>query len=328
MSATFSSSLANKCIKFNFAIDPEKMTTLSDTPSDFINYWARAKRELAAVEPQYKLIKVDSLSTPARDCCLVEMRSLGNVLVRAWLLTPKKAGNYPAVLSLPGHTSFMQPKTLFNDDKFVSMGLDIRGHGNSKDNVNPGFSFPGYICYQLEDKEQFIYRGAYMDCVRAIEFLFSRSDVDTSRVAVEGGSQGGALSFATAAFCGNRIKAVVAAVPFLSNFPEYMKVAPNWPSNEWKEYAKIHSLDISSVLKTLSYFDIKNLAPLITAPLFMGVGLVDITCPPRINFAAYNNLKVEKKYIVYPNSGHAIPGEFRNLMEKFIKDKLGIISTQ
>ena len=318
----FSSKGVNKQIKFNFAVDPEKMKTTSDTPPDFAEYWSKAKHELAAIDPQYKLIKIDSLSTAARDCYIVEMHSLGNVLVRAWLLTPKKPGKYPAILTVQGYSSNMQPAWTFDDPNVVSLGLNIRGHGNSRDDIDPGF--PGYLYSGIENKEQFIYRGAYMDCVRAVDFLFSRSEVDTTRVAVEGGSQGGALSFATAALCGNRIKAAAPAVPFLSDFPEYIKVAA-WPANEWNGYAKEHpQFGIVGILTTLSYIDIKNLAPWVTAPVFMGVGLIDETCPPRINFAAYNNLNVEKKFVVFPNSGHGLPAEFGELRNQYIREKLGI----
>jgi cephalosporin-C deacetylase-like acetyl esterase len=51
---------------------------------------------------------------------------------------------------------------------------------------------------------------------------------------------------------------------------------------------------------------------------------MDVTCPPRINFAAYNNLKVQRKYHVYPESGHAIPDEFNELKYQFLKEKLGV----
>jgi len=77
-------------------------------------------------------------------------------------------------------------------------------------------------------------------------------------------------------------------------------------------------------IKNLKIYRFKNLDPWITAPVFMGRGLVDETCPPRINFAAYNNLKVEKKYVVFHNAGHGLPSEFTELRNQFIREKLGI----
>ena len=326
VTATYSSLTASDTINFNFALDPEKMTTVDDTPADFVQYWARAKRELAAVDPQYKLIKVDSLATKARDCFLVEMRSLGNVLVRGWLLTPKKPGKYPAVLTVQGFSYTLLPNRIFNDDNIVSFGLNIRGHEYSNDNINPGFD--KFLTYQIGDKEQYIYRGAYMDCVRAIDFMFSQPNVDTTRVGVTGGSQGGALTFATAALCGKRIKAAAPSIPFLSDFPEYFKVAL-WPSNVWRDYGKAHpKFGVAGVLNTLSYVDIKNLAPWVTASVFMSVGLVDRTCPPRINFAAYNRLKTEKKYVIYPESDHQLPNKSSLPIDQFLKEQLGISSTR
>ncbi|MDD2797637.1 MAG: acetylxylan esterase [Bacteroidales bacterium] len=320
--AVVTSEQVNKKIKFNFIYEPEKMRSKDDTPSDMKEFWNRAHKELAAVDPQYKMTKVDSLSSTSRDCYLVEMRSLGNVLIRGWLLKPKKTGKFPTVLTVQGYATNVIPEWLFQDDNVISFGLNIRGHGNSKDNVNPGF--PGFLSYQLGDKEQFIYRGAYMDCVRAVDFLCSLPEVDTTKIAVEGGSQGGALSFATAALCGNRIKVAVPSVPFMSDFKEYVKVAP-WPGNEWLGYGKDHPLyGEVGVLNTLSYFDIKNLAPWISAKVLMGVGLIDVTCPPRINFAAYNKLNVEKQYIVFPDAGHQLPVDFNGNKQQFIREKLGI----
>jgi cephalosporin-C deacetylase-like acetyl esterase len=199
----------------------------------------------------------------------------------------------------------------------VSLALNIRGHGNSQDHVNPGF--PGYLQHHVDDKELYIYRGAYMDCVRAVDFLYSRREVDTSRIVVEGGSQGGALSFATAALDPERIDLCVPHVPFLSDFRDYFQIAA-WPGGEFGEYFKAHpGIPEDLIYKNLSYIDIKNLAPWIKAPVLMSVGLMDPTCPPHINFAAYNQLQVQKQYKVYPYAGHSLPGEYHGLMMDYIR---------
>jgi cephalosporin-C deacetylase len=318
----FECSECSKQHQFAFGVDPEKVVSPPDPQADFTEYWARAKRELAAVEPQFKMLRKDSLCTERRDLYLVEMRSLQNVLVRGWYSVPKKPGRYAAFLHVQGYSSFMQPGGMVQDDDFVSFGLNIRGHGNSRDDVNPGF--PGFLQDHLLDPECYIYRGAYMDCLRALDFLCTRPEVDATRIVVEGGSQGGALSFAAAALAPERVRLCVPGVPFLSDFPHYFKIA-SWPGNEFFQFEKDHpSVTWGQIYRTLSYVDIKNLAPWIKAPVFMSIGLMDETCPPHSNFAAYNNLRVPREYVAYPYSGHGLPGENFAVRMEWVRKRLGM----
>jgi cephalosporin-C deacetylase len=113
-------------------------------------------------------------------------------------------------------------------------------------------------------------------------------------------------------------------VPFLSDFRDYFQVAV-WPGNEFTDFVeKEHKMTWDELYTTLSYFDIKNLAGWIKAPLFMGVGLIDNVCPPHINFAAYNQVKSEKHYMVFPNAGHGLPEEFYIKKNIFLREKLGL----
>ena len=318
----FSGENNNKKMDFSIGVRPEEIVSPTDRPDDFDTYWMRAKRELAAVDPQFKLIRQDSLSTAAKEVYLVEMRSLGNVLVRGWYTKPVKPGKYPAILHVQGYSSVMIPAYAYQGNDMISFNLNIRGHGNSRDNINPGF--PGYMQYNVNDKELYVYRGAYMDCIRAVDFLCSQECTDTSRIAVEGGSQGGALSFATAAL-DSRIDLCAPDVPFLSDFKDYFKVAA-WPGGEFANYFKEHpEVTEEEIYTTLSYIDIKNLAPWITVPVHMSVGLRDVTCPPHINFAAYNQLKTEKEYKIYPFAGHGLPSENYELKMNWIKKHFGLL---
>ena len=322
ITAILESENGHKRLEFAIGVRPEEIVSPLDRADDFESYWMRARSELDAVDPQFKLIRQDKLCTETREIFLVEMRSLGNILIRGWYMKPVKEGVYPAILHVQGYSSTKVPQNLYQGDDMVSFALNIRGHGNSQDHVNPGF--PGYLQYHVDDKELYVYRGAYMDCVRAVDFLFSRSEVDTSRVVVEGGSQGGALSFATAALDSERIDLCVPHVPFLSDFRDYFKVAA-WPGGEFMQYFKDHpEIPEDEIYKNLSYIDIKNLAPWIKAPVLMSIGLMDPTCPPHINFAAYNQLNVPKEYIVYPYAGHGLPGEYYNAMMDYIKSQFNM----
>jgi cephalosporin-C deacetylase len=298
------STVVQKEFSYTFAVKPEQVIAKPDGQKDFIAYWETAKQELATVQPKYKLIKLDSLSNGTKNMYLVEMFSLDNVLVRGYLIVPKKKGKYPAVLQVHGYSGGLRPDQMYSGENMIAFGLNIRGHGVSKDDINHGF--PGFLVAHLDDKMKYPYRGAYLDCSRAVDFLYSLPQVDTSRVMVEGSSQGGALSIATAALNPHRIKLCAPSVPFLSDFPNYFKVS-GWPTNEFNEYVeKNPQIGWDKVYQTLSYIDIKNLSPLIKCPVYMTFGMQDDICPPRINFAAYNNIKSKKQFVSMPLDGHAM----------------------
>ena len=318
--ADFKSTTFNLSRTFNFGVDPEKIVSPTDRAADFENFWMRAKKELTAVDPQFRLTRNDSLSTSKRDIYLLEMRSLDNVLIRGWYACPKAPGKFPAILHVQGYSSSQELSWGYPGDDMAVLVLNVRGHGNSRDDVNPGF--PGYLQYKLKDRERYIYRGAYMDCIRAVDFLCSRPEVDVRYLVVEGGSQGGALSIATAALDNERVSLCIPAVPFLSDFPHYFKVA-KWPGNKFVEFEKNNpDFGWKKIYENLSYFDIKNLAPWVRCRVFMSMGLVDNVCPPHINFAAYNQLSVPKSYEVFPISGHGLPSEYTAIKYNWMKKEL------
>jgi hypothetical protein len=65
-SLTFESPMHTDRHKFAFGVDPERVVSPPDPPPDFADFWARAKKELAAVAPQFKIIRKDSLCTASR----------------------------------------------------------------------------------------------------------------------------------------------------------------------------------------------------------------------------------------------------------------------
>lgn len=299
--------------KSGFAVAPDSLQNIEHTPSDFQNFWQQTRSELDSVAPEYKFSINKKYSSDSVDVYDVEMRSLGNVRVNGYYAQPKNKTNLPVILHVQGYSSVMTPSGL--RDSVAQFFLNIRGHGNSKKDVNPGF--PGYLLKGLDSAKNYIYRGAYMDCIRAVDFIFTRSEIDTNKIAIMGGSQGGALSFVTAAL-DKRIKLCAPDVPFLSNFRLYFQIA-NWPFNEFKPYAMSRFKSVDSLYSVLDYFDVSHFTPQITCPVIMGVGLYDDVCPPAINFSAYNNLSsTDKKYILYPKSGHGLPSEQYNIKMDWI----------
>ncbi len=305
---------------YAFAVQPNEAKIAPMPPADFADFWRNARTELDSIAPEFKLTPTPQYATSKTDVFEVEMRSIGNIRVRGYYAQPKNQTNLPALLHVQGYSSVMLPFDV--DQPMAQFFLNIRGHGNSQSDLNPGF--PGFLLSGLDAPKTYIYRGAFMDCVRAVDFLASRSEVDTTRIGVEGASQGGALSFAVTAL-DKRIKLCAPDVPFLSDFRNYFQLV-SWPAGEFKLYAATHFKKMDTIFSVLDYFDIKHLTPMITCPVIMGVGLYDPTCPPAINFAAYNNLaSIEKEYRLYPTAGHALPPTHYEVKRHWIFKHFNII---
>jgi cephalosporin-C deacetylase len=284
---------------------PEDANRPSDAPETMKAFWDEARAELATVDPMFKMTPSPEHSTPDIDCYLVEMRSLGDVRIRGWYEVPKTPGPHPALLRVPGYTSNMQPAGNLQD--MIVLSLNIRGHGNSQDDV-PGGK-PDFLLRGIDDPKSYFYRGAYMDCIRGLDFLASRSEVDTKRLGVTGGSQGGMLSLTTAAL-DPRIMLCAPDIPYVIDSFRAFDIT-EWPGSVFRDWLvqdpAAHTQ--AQAREVLRFFDPKNLAGWIRCPVFMGVGLQDTVCPAPTNFAAYNRITAEKQYRVYPFAGHGLPGK-------------------
>jgi len=303
-----------------FGYDPEKIQTELTRKKDFEDFWKKRKQELARVKPDFKVTRSDQ-STADMNVYLVEMRSYGNVLIKGWYTAPNTPGPHPAILSVPGYTGTMQP--YIHRKNVATFALNPRGHGNSKDDIDPKgeeFMFLGFSPYS---PQSYIYAGVYMDCVRAIDFLASRPEIDPLRIGVEGQSQGGGLSLAIAAL-DQRIIFSAPDIPWLGDWVGYFVAAPWSDENFPKLIEKIPGLTYDDIKYLLSYFDTMNMAAWIECPIFMSVGLQDIVCPPRTAFSTYNRIKTKKQYYIYPFTEHSVEQEHEILKNKWMAERLGI----
>lgn len=302
--------------KFNVGYEPEKIQSPIDAKVDFKEFWDNNLKELAKVAPNYKLTLKPEYSQHGYDMYLVEMYSFGNELIRGYYAKPQKEGKHPVIVEYMGYGSSPYPANQWWDG-FAYFVLSVRGQALNQ----PTNRFVKWITYSLDNKDDYYYRGAFMDVVRALDFVSSRPEIDSDKIAVRGGSQGGALSF-VAASLDKRVKVAAPNIPFLSDYPDYFKIAP-WPKSDFDEYMKDHpEAKWEDVYNLLSYFDIKNLAQWIECPLIMGIGVQDNVCPPHINFAAYNQVKSKKRWMAFPHHAHSVGKEYNDAAMAYIKETL------
>jgi cephalosporin-C deacetylase len=84
-----------------------------------------------------------------------------------------------------------------------------------------------------------------------------------------------------------------------------VNVATLGPYLEVLDYLREHPDREEMVMRTLSYFDVMNLAPLVRAPTLISTGLIDALCPPSTVFATYHHIGTnDKELAIYPGTGH------------------------
>ncbi|HAS47119.1 MAG TPA: hypothetical protein DCS93_41940 [Microscillaceae bacterium] len=322
--------LSNDYFVLGYAID--KLQAPLSKKQDFDQFWKNSLRFLRQVKPQYKMYRRKQLSTKDYTVYAVEMRSLGNMKIKGWYRVPTRGRKHPVIVQFPSlGGSFFNVQSLKDRPRygvpsdFAVFSLNIRGHGNSKSVIKPQEDYMDFLTYNLKNHQQYVYRGAIMDCIRALDFLQTRPEIDQNRIAVEGASQGGGLSLITTAL-DSRVALCAADVPFLCDMTRLLKIVSNMKKAVDKYIKKNRGLSWWKVRQNLSYYDTKNFAAYIKVPLLMSVGLQDLTCPPLTCFATYNRIQAPKTYYVYPYGRHEGGGKkHRKLKFEWIRKQFGMV---
>ncbi len=283
--------------------------------SDFDEFWENSLKELAKVPLKYELTPYDY---PAKGVKVSRVSFSGfmGANIDGWFAVPDTPGKHPGLVLYHGYNWAAEGCIHEVVDTalhgYAVLQMLVRGQqGNSVDNVVTSHgNVAGWMTKGIQSKDEYYYRAVYMDTVRALEVLADMECVDSGRIGVTGGSQGGALTLVAAALSDIPVVAV-AMYPYLSNFDRAIDIAPSSPYRELNDYFRRYSDPaVEERAKiTLSYFDVMNLAPRIKCNVLVAAGLVDEVTPPSTVFAAYNHMTCPKEIAVYRYYGHEhIPG--------------------
>ena len=297
-----------------FGLNTIKLTKQLNKPADFDAFWKKTLDSLKTFKPVYKLTLERALSINNKSVYLVEMNSWGNSIIRGWLSIPNERPKKIAVkYRLPGYVVKMEPS--LDDEDFAVFNLNVRGNGNSKDAID---THGEYNLYNIESRDDYVYRAVYMDCVRGLDFLCAHSNMglDTSKIMVDGASQGGALAIALASL-DKRVKIVTCEVPLYADFRDALKITKLDPKSQTPvgmiaKYQRTHpEFTDEKLFNVWDYYDPLNFAPKVKCPVLMGVGLLDQFCPPRCSFIMFNQMK-NKNNIPFasPDKTHEVDGVY------------------
>ncbi len=276
--------------------------------ADFAAFWQQTLWELATIPLN---IKREKQEYPSRYFTIEEISydSLYQEKIVGWYIYPtKRTDPMPCVIEYLGYmVNRGEPFQYFQWAQLdvAVLVFDVRGQGGATADQAPypapTMNFP--IGKGLLQKENGYQRRIYCDSVRAIEVAKQLPEIDSSKLILSGASQGGALSLAAAALSNEKIAMVMADVP--SNCDIENRIAAE--TGSYQEIAhflrKYPDLE-AEILKNQSYFDLKNFAAQILAPVYASVGGKDPICPAHNFFALYNRLPGEKYLSFYPYNYH------------------------
>jgi cephalosporin-C deacetylase len=315
-------------IKRVFGVNPEQIRSQLYKPTDFDVFWKQSQEQLSKVVPSYKVLERKDLSTKAKKVYLVEMHSYGDLVIRGWLVIPRDGKNFPVHYRVPGYVVTLQPN--MDNDDFVAFDINVRGNGNSKDVINIGTD--NYAVVNIDNRDKYIYRGVYMDCIRGLDFLYSHPNlgIDTSKIFIEGGSQGGSLALITAAL-DRRVKLLTIQVPLYADIHDNYSISKSYtqqvfPFKVFRKYQNQHAgFTWEKFFSVFDYFDPQNFAPMIKCPVLMGIGLLDQFCPPRCSMALYNHIgSKNKEFVCVPNSTHELNFNYFMFQNLWLREKFRI----
>ena len=282
-------------------------------PADFDEFWSG---QLAAARAAARPPEFTPASTVIRhaDVFDVTFSGFAGDPVKGWLLVPHDPAPRGAVvveyIGYGGGRGDPLDWLPWSCAGYVHLVMDTRGQGGGwlgadtpdpSDNGAP--SSPGFMTRGIADPRTYYYTRLFTDAACAVEAAHSHPATAGLPLVTAGGSQGGGLAIAAATLAPG-VRAAMPDMPFLAHPRRGAQVTDSLPYAELAAYCAVHSDQVDTVFRTLSYVDVVNHAKRAQAPALFSAGLADDITPPSTVFAAFNHYAGPKDIAVYEFNGH------------------------
>lgn len=284
--------------------DPSEFVSSVRKPDDFDEYWRSNEAETLAVPLNPRLEPVPLRSTPEVEVFEARYDSYGGLEIAGWYCRPRNfEGQLPGYLFVPGYVSEPKLPTDLAMRGYAAFSAAPRNKLRSNGVFNPGY--PGLLTHNIDKRTEYGYRGFYMDAIRAFDFLSGLDEVDSSRICVQGGSQGGALTLLVASLRADQVACASAGAPYLCSMMDSASLTRSYPYEEINDFLRLHPDREDAVRDALDLHDIHNFVDRIECPIIVNIGLMDDVCPPETGFAVFSQIgSQDKKLYTYEDCAH------------------------
>ena len=288
---------------------PYDIAPFETIPADLDIFWENKKQDLSTV-PINPVVTIYDSTTYSKTYRIM-LDNIDGRKVYGYLSVPISTGPYPAVIILP-------PYGIVPNITVPEIGLAERAgvlaFSVSIHNVLPDTQDPNaYEPDNYADKNENYYKYGLLGAIRAIDYLFTRSDFDGQNVGVTGVSQGGGLSICLAGI-DDRVNLLMYSVPVLCQNTGlvYGKAGgfPNYINRSRLDHNRQSHED--STIVAVRYYDGMFLAKNCNYPVMGTVSYEDQITPLATGLTAYNQLpNVAPRIMIHSvDLGHTNPPEF------------------
>lgn len=314
--------------RINLAFSPAAIRPTTPQPDDFDAFWSEAIAAARRIPLEPMMTLQPELCTPRCDVYEVRFQNYrrGNYLY-GMLSVPKAAAErrLPVMIEWPG--AGVKPhrglQTTLLDSNVIVLEMGVNGIPvNRDDRIYADLkanALRDYWTIHIDHRDRYYYKPIYTGTVRTVDFLSTLPFVDSTRIAVSGGSQGGALSLVHAAL-DKRIVAVSVAYPALCEIGGYARQrVGGWPHL----FRTADEPALDDKLRTADYYDVVNFARRVEQPLLFFIGYTDRTCCPTSTYSAYNVVPVgSKRLYLAQECAHWQYPEHRTMRHLFLWEYL------
>lgn len=314
----------DECATAGFDVDKIEPKTVK--PSDFEAFWKASLKINDNIEMLPQMTLVPERCTSKVDVYLAKFQNYrkGSFIYGTLCVPKHHNGKCPAILIVPGAGCRARQGYMEEAEQGV-VTLEIGIHGipttlYDMPEVYGGLksgSLRYYWQQGVDDKEQFFYRRVYLGCARAVDFLAQLDFVDADKIAVTGGSQGGALTIVTS-YLNPRVKYAAAIYPAMCDLTGRLYDQ----GDAWPYYFRGKKNATKERIETVSYYDVVNFAKGLKIPILFTYGYNDLVVCPTSMQGAYNVVSAPKELVTVPQSRHYSYPEQRNMRSRWLLDRL------
>ena len=275
--------------------------------NDFQSFWQGTIAELNRIGPDTDSQPFAYQPYPQMRGESLQFSSLGNVRIAGYAVGWRDDRPRPLAIHAHGYGGRVAVQWLWARSGLNVVGFDVRGFGRSFHAV-PGLSPWGFMLTGIGTPQRHVLRGAVCDYVRAHQVGVGLFAHRTKRTIFHGFSFSGALALMSQAVTG-AASLLVMGVPTFGWHEGRLKLVESGSAVEVRRYLERRPSERKRVMRTLSYFDSMNFAPMVECPTLAGYGRKDSVVPPETVQAILRHLRCRREIMSMPMSHTDEPEE-------------------